>query len=261
MKKNIITYKINTLYKSIEDFKESFNNYKQEILNDIENKLDNILDLDISLIKLNDNHRVYIEINYLENTKLYKPLFFNLSYKLSDNNSKYVSILLNEIINKYIIIITSKIEKEIIMKENKLLKKECDDLKTKLRLTQKKKKKLKKITARRKKRRKRIKNVYKNFIIMKKNKEENIRKSKKKIENKEPLIEIARQIVGNERNKELNNLLDKRISIIEHKYLNEIQNNYFKNEKENNNILKKKQEKEEKRKNKKKQEKTTKKKK
>ena len=29
MKVNIIIYKINTLYKSIEDFKESFNNYKQ----------------------------------------------------------------------------------------------------------------------------------------------------------------------------------------------------------------------------------------
>lgn len=141
MKKNF-TFKVNTQYKSIEDFKHYFYYHKKNIKEEIKLKL-NINKVKINNIKLHDNHSKIFEINYNENTKLYKPIFFNLSIQIDEYN-KLIELVINEIITKYIIIIRSKYDVDTLIKNNFNLLKENEILKKKLDEKKKRKKKTKK---------------------------------------------------------------------------------------------------------------------
>ena len=130
MKQEII-FKINTQYKSIENFTFFFNLYKQEIYDNIINYL-YLNNLDISFINLKPNDKNIIEISYCENPNIYKPLYIKINYSIDIPNN-LIDILLQEIIKKYIIILRSKSDIDRIIKDYIIIKKENINLNKKLR--------------------------------------------------------------------------------------------------------------------------------
>ena len=200
-----LIFKINTQYKSIEDFIEYFNIKKNTIYNDINSKLQLII-LNLSSIKLSCNYKNIIEINYLENKVRFKPLYLILKYKIVNNNS-LIELLLQEIITKYIIIIRTSSDKDNIVNDYISIKKECKYYIDKLNKIKKEKKKK---VGKRGKRRKKFKRTERIYIysnqkkIKLKTKNKNLPKKKNKLSNKnntdKQLLILAKQFI-NQRNK------------------------------------------------------------
>ena len=203
-----LIFKINTQYKSIEDFIEYFNKKKNTIYNDINSKLQ-LISLNLSSIKLSCNYKNIIEINYLENKVRFKPLYLILKYKIVNNNS-LIKLLLQEIITKYIIIIRSSSDTDNIVNDYISIKKECKYYIDKLNKIKKEKKKRIGKRGKRGKRRKKFKKTERIYIysipkkIKLKTKNKNLPKKKNKLSKKnntdKQLLILAKQFI-NQRNK------------------------------------------------------------
>ena len=206
-----LIFKINTQYKSIEDFIEYFNKKKNTIYNDINSKLQ-LISLNLSSIKLSCNYKNIIEINYLENKVRFKPLYLILKYKIVNNNS-LIELLLQEIITKYIIIIRSSSDTDNIVNDYISIKKECKYYIDKLNKIKKEKKRKmgkrgkKRIKFKRIKKFKRTERIYiysnpKKIKLKTKNK--NLPKKKNKLSKKnntdKQLLILSKQFI-NQRNK------------------------------------------------------------
>lgn len=112
-----LLFKINTIYKSIEELTETFKNNFNMILTDIKK---NIYQIEINNIKCKDSTHSndVIEINYLHNTIMYKPIFIVLNYtilqKITKSEHRLIMSCIEQILYKYTIetALPIKIDKE-----------------------------------------------------------------------------------------------------------------------------------------------------